>query len=896
MNNADAKMLRFQELMAEFLENQRQVVSALLTRERARMPASIQAVSYDAVVPGGFPFDELDRSLPARFALRAYPLPAPPLAGLAPGTIAITVDGRGIAERLAQLLASRGRRVVLMTSTEGGGDPKPDAIRVDFSSSEDVQRALGEVRTSHGPVAALVHLLPLREDVPDVCNRPAAAADALADARALFLMIKGLRADLEEAARNGGSALIGVSSLGGAFSSDPAYRPGSFSPAGGAVTGLLKAFAVETEGIRVRTVDLDGQNDDGQLAEQLAVELFAGDELSEVGYADGRRVTLRPTPRIAADGSQVRPASDWVWLVTGGARGITADICLELAERTQPTLILVGQSAEPAAIEQGPTAGVDGPGELKAIILTQLKATGASVTPALVEEAYRRLQREREIRANLAALIEAGARVRYFSLDVRNESALEALIHDVYETYGRLDGVIHGAGIIEDKLIKDKTVDSFERVFSTKVTSAFVLLRTLRLESLRTLVFFSSVAGRFGNRGQGDYGAANEVLNKLAVYVSGRSAARVVSLNWGPWDKRGMVSEDIKREFSRRGIELIGAQGGKTTFFEELTASPADVEVVVGDGPWRESSIDEPFGVDLPLMAHAETHATDGCVDVIRSLNPAVDRYLVDHCLDGKPVLPLAVAAELMVEAVQQAYPGRVAVTIENCRLLRGIVLDDGPAVLRIAAHPSPSQSHELRLDVTLSVEDATRGVRYRSTIVLADALEWAGPYIAPDGPARSFPLTASDCYRQWLFHGPRFQRITRLEVFDWGMRAALVTAHANTCIEGIDRPEWIVDPLTLDVAPQMAALWSRATGDSIALPIGFDSYQRFQTSEKHPAVCVFVVRESGADASMVADAYFLTSGGEVAGVLSGLECMRARSLNRLSGQASSEPLVPVTQ
>ena len=59
---------------------------------------------------------------------------------------------------------------------------------------------------------------------------------------------------------------------------------------------------------------------------------------------------------------------------------------------------------------------------------------------------------------------------------------MAGLIDDVYRTHGRLDGVIHGAGIIEDKLVEEKTPESFDRVFDTKVRSAFLLSRLLRPE------------------------------------------------------------------------------------------------------------------------------------------------------------------------------------------------------------------------------------------------------------------------------------------------------------------------------------------------------------------------------------------------------------------------------
>ena len=105
--------------------------------------------------------------------------------------------------------------------------------------------------------------------------------------------------------------------------------------------------------------------------------------------------------------------------------------------------------------------------------------------------------------------------MEYYVFDVRDATVLEALIDDIYRRWGCLDGVIHGAGVVEDKLIPKKRPQSFARVLSTKVDSAFVLSRKLDPARLRFLVFFSSVSGRFGNRGQSDYAAANVPENEL---------------------------------------------------------------------------------------------------------------------------------------------------------------------------------------------------------------------------------------------------------------------------------------------------------------------------------------------------------------------------------------------
>ena len=112
---------------------------------------------------------------------------------------------------------------------------------------------------------------------------------------------------------------------------------------------------------------------------------------------------------------------------------------------------------------------------------------------------------------------------------------------------------LHGAGIIEDRFLRDKTPESYARVYETKVAGARALLGAVR-DDVGFVVLFGSVSGVFGNKGQVDYAAANDALDALAHGgAGGRLAGRVLSIDWGPWGGTGMVSDELAREYARRG-------------------------------------------------------------------------------------------------------------------------------------------------------------------------------------------------------------------------------------------------------------------------------------------------------------------------------------------------------
>src|SRR5262249_36279256 len=155
------------------------------------------------------------------------------------------------------------------------------------------------------------------------------------------------------------------------------------------------------------------------------------------------------------------------------------------------------------AEEPADTAGLSTAAEIKAALMKRQP----DAKPAAIEAAYKRLLKDREIHANLDAIREAGGTVEYRSVHVPHPAASRAII-DELNAAGGITGVIHGAGVIEDKLLRDKTPESFDRVFGTKVDSALTLARKLDATRLKFFALFASITSRFGNRGQSDYAAA----------------------------------------------------------------------------------------------------------------------------------------------------------------------------------------------------------------------------------------------------------------------------------------------------------------------------------------------------------------------------------------------------
>jgi NAD(P)-dependent dehydrogenase (short-subunit alcohol dehydrogenase family)/acyl carrier protein len=461
----------------------------------------------------------------ARYVTRWGPEAAarPDAAALAQKSYLITEDGLGVAAALAARLAAHGALPRVASLAEVRAQPP-------------------EVWATHG----LIHL----------------ACPGADDAKTLFPLLR-------DALMGGAhSVLLGANLAGGAAAMPP----------GAGLAGLVKCASREFPAVRACLIDLDFSEPAAQLAAAFESEILGAPGTCEVMYRGG----LRSAPSLVAEELAEAPAAvpelgrDSVVLITGGARGITARVAVALARRTGCRIELVGRSALPDAAETAGTAGITDTRQLRQALLRQFPGG----KPAEIEILVQRLLADREMRNTLAEIGQAGSPLGYTALDVRDRAAFAAHIDQLYARHGRIDGVIHGAGLIEDRLIRDKTEASFARVFDTKVQAAIALRENIRADAA-FVVFFSSVSSVFGNRGQADYAAANDVLDRLAGAWQARVQGRVVSVNWGPWADTGMVSDAVRESYRRRGIGLIPQDAGVNALLRELASGARDPQVVL---------------------------------------------------------------------------------------------------------------------------------------------------------------------------------------------------------------------------------------------------------------------------------------------------------------------------
>ena len=399
----------FQHVMDRYLHTQEAVMRDVFSRRGGTRQALPQlAMASESQPTAEAPEPEPDRQSSVFLTRRYIPTPraASPVTRsgrLNPEGTVLILGGGLVAADLSALLTAEGyRSAVVASEPEESRSSGSDGLVLPADATEAQMHALiGALHELHGVISAVIYLAAL--DAPG-----ATAARLDRGASTMFWLSKLLQDDLERSAASGGSALIGVTSIDGAF---------GLQGGAGAQTlqehywlpGFVKSVSQEWSGVRVKALDL-AASDAPTASRHIVAELLSDDGVAEVGYdADGRRQVIdlvedaRPLERaLALD-------ADAVILVTGGGRGITAECALALARHAPATYVLVGRTHRREGAEAPETQGIEDERELKRAILQQIQHDGVAVTPSEIERRYTQLLREREVEDVVARFAATGS-------------------------------------------------------------------------------------------------------------------------------------------------------------------------------------------------------------------------------------------------------------------------------------------------------------------------------------------------------------------------------------------------------------------------------------------------------------------------------------------------------
>jgi acyl transferase domain-containing protein len=523
--------------------------------------------------------------------------------------ILLLADGEGPGAGVGEALRRRGAEVIQVGAGEGF-QALPDGRFTVCPGREDDLDRLVEGLTSAGRVPGIViHALAAGVIAPGDDLEGIEAAEDRA-----FHSLLGLARAM---ARGGWDQPLRLSVL--TSGAQQVASEEGIEPLQSLALGPVAVIGREFPHIRTRLVDLapgSGALDDRQ-ADRTAAALLAPGEDAVVALRGRDRWlrTFEPLRLPAAEGPAPRVREGSTVLITGGLGGLGLVMAEEFAGVPGVRLVLAGRSGLPARDEWD--AWLQGH-----------------------DDHDRTVQAIRTIRR----LESRGARVVPAAVDVVDAGAVRILVREIRERFGRLDGVIHAAGVVEDALILNKDRASAARVLAPKVRGTMALASALRGHPPDFLVLFSSRGAVTGVPGQVDYAAANTFLDAWARACSG-DASLVVSINWSAWKEVGLA------------FDLVRQQTG--------TAAP------------------RPRPVQHPLLDGIEEE--DG-VEVFSSLfSPERQWVLDEHRIrGGHPLIPGTGYLEL-ARAAFTHRPGTGALVLRDVYFLQPFVVPHGRArALRI--------------------------------------------------------------------------------------------------------------------------------------------------------------------------------------------------------------------
>ncbi|MGJ0579426.1 SDR family NAD(P)-dependent oxidoreductase [Xenorhabdus bovienii] len=678
----------------------------------------------------------------SRFAVVKQPLPMPDrLQGVfsSPKRWLVVDEGTTTVDDVVNALRQQGQQVAVLMLE------KNQAVMRDEAA---LDMALADIEQQHGTIEGVIYLQTPKQSVKalaDVFNE-----QDYRSVETTFLLAKRLQGSLNHDEQKTGYFMVIMRGDGELLTSGREHL--SIVSAG--LTGLTKSLNIEWKNVFCRTVDIDARVKDSDAAKMVVEELQdSRTDMGEVGRGvNGERMTLALTEENVLSATSVNQvnASD-VLVVTGGARGITAQCVIELAKQSQATFILLGRTDMTEPLPKWAEGKIT-QDERKTAAMAYLKAQGVQLTPVKINGMLSRLTHIDEINGTLQAIRQAGGRVMYLHCDITDPKQVKIALTKAQQQLGQITGLIHGAGNLADKRIEKKTLADLHSVFNAKVKGLENLCRELDFTSLRHIMLFSSVSGFFGNAGQADYSLANETLNKF-IYLpfKGKNSQIIRSVNWGPWDG-GMVSDVLKQAYDAQNMAIIPLEEGTQRFVREFR-DPGSLQITIGGANYKAEKTVKVLGIGE---------------QVDRQLSLDKNPFLYHHVIEGKSVLPMTAAIAWMARICEDRFPGYQLETITHFKVLKGIVFDNALAesycVAWVPSTFDESGDGRLALNVVIT---SKRMKHYQATLILSlqsreAKHEAVGIDLNAEVP-QTLPFYGGVGGEGMLFHGESFHGVQKV-------------------------------------------------------------------------------------------------------------------------------------
>ena len=628
------------------------------------------------------------------------------------------------------------------------------------------------------------------------------------------------------------------------------------NPQEGLVSGFIKALRRERTGQLIKLIDLKPGMKSTAVADILINETLHDPVTTEIGYEGESRfsVSLRELPTDGLERSALAQGS--IFVVSGATGGIMAPVLLDLTRATHGSFFLLGRSQLPLRDDPDFQALKSDRNAYRKKLQKQLQEKGEKATPVQLDQHIMAMERVAATLEMIDAIQSLGGSASYILCDVTNQDAVDAAIGQIKKSTDHVDYFIHAAGMEKSRKIESKSAEETEQTVAVKADGFYLTFRALEKANLlpRSVVFFSSLAGRFGNSGQTDYSAANDMLSKFAVWLPGQyPGMKAISIDWGAWDEVGMASRgNIPRLMERAGIEMLKPSSAAPMVRKALEFGLSGEFVVAGSLGLLSATCEDNCGLDVDsanaalrsgqpiykMSSRLTGFSTEHGVRLEVELDPTQELYLQDHKINGIPVLPGVIGIEGFsiasrhIASVLGSNNGLFEVDrLENVQFLAPFKFY-GDHARTVQWNAVAFRTGEgIKVEATLESDITRRNggvehfLHFTGNVYLLPGEHGEQEMVEPPQWNEKNLVTAKDIYKLY-FHGPSFQVLESAQA-SHGM---LLGKFNKESIQIADHePSRFATPLLIEMCFQTAGLYEAGASGTLALPQSVGTLKLFK-------------------------------------------------------------------
>ena len=586
-------------------------------------------------------------------------------------------DGAGgnITSELITILRKKNARCILLR--EQGENREPVETISDFYNVENLKSSFHKAKKELGQVDGIINLYPISSSF-SIFDTTATGFNHVIESnfKLLFYGVKSVYDEWQD--RKNPPALFCASNIGGVFAYETEI---SNNPTGGLCSGFLKSLKKELPDIVVKIVDFSNIMDAAMVAELMYQE-FSHIELPlEIGYTMlNRRKVIQVIPRPIEEVSNGLPTllgSNDLIVFSGGGRGIMFECARGIAKVFGSRIVVTGRTPLPEGQEPWLKMSEKEFKEFKIPFMIQKRTEYSGITLLALEGKYNKLAHARELYQNMRFCCEKGLNVYYERYDLSKIEEASRFFKLVSNKYGKITGVVHGAGLFSSGLISKKSEQHTLNVVRTKCDTFYnIYQNVVNSHPLKFFMFFGSILGRYGMDGQADYTAGASIMVTLSQLLNYKHPEfKSFTLGWTAWGEIGMAAaEQVRRIQEGRGLTYLSPSEGVQKFLLEIMYGGYDQEVIIAgkigtNSPMGHNDLlnedytkvaKEVSNTSIilnrdkyPMLQEVVSQKNAAEVVLSKDIHIEEDRYLLCHKLDQLPVLPGFLQIEAYGETVR---------------------------------------------------------------------------------------------------------------------------------------------------------------------------------------------------------------------------------------------------